>query len=81
MLAIVNTPNRSAPVELREVPDPTPGHGEALVEVRAFSLNRGELRSFRNNEEGWVPGQDVAGVVLRQAAGGEGRQPGREWLL
>lgn len=76
MLAIVNTPNRSAPVELREVPEPQQGHGEALVEVRAFSLNRGELRSFRNNEEGWVPGQDVAGIVLRQAANGEGPAAG-----
>jgi len=76
MLAIANTPNRSAPVELREIPEPQPGYREALVGVHAFSLNRGELRSFRNNEEGWVPGQDVAGVVLRQAASGEGPAAG-----
>jgi NADPH2:quinone reductase len=67
MLGLVNTPNGKSPVELRELPEPQPLRNEALVEVRAFSLNRGELRSFRNNEEGWVPGQDVAGVVLRQA--------------
>ncbi len=72
MFALVNTPNGTAPVELRELPEPQPARNEALVEVRAFSLNRGELRSFRNNEEGWVPGQDVAGVVLHQAANGEG---------
>ena len=54
-------------MELREVPEPEPERNEAVVEVHAFSLNRGELRSFRNNEEGWVPGQDVAGVVLSQA--------------
>jgi NADPH2:quinone reductase len=76
MLAIVNTPNGASPVELRDVPDPRPAHNEALVEVCAFSLNRGELRSFRNNEEGWVPGQDVAGIVLRPAANGEGPPPG-----
>jgi len=76
MLAIVNTPGAAAPVDLREVPEPVPAHTEALVTVRAFSLNRGELRSFRNNEAGWVPGQDVAGVVLRQAANGGGPPAG-----
>src|SRR6202034_1816519 len=29
-----------------------------------------------NNEEGWVRGQDVSGVVLRQAANGEGPPAG-----
>ena len=76
MLGLVNTPNGAAPVELRELPEPQPARNEALVEVRAFSLNRGELRSFRNNEEGWVPGQDVAGVVLRQAVDGSGPSAG-----
>jgi NADPH2:quinone reductase len=76
MLALVNTPNRPAPIELREIPEPIPAHNEALVEVRAFSLNRGELSSFARNKEGWVPGQDIAGVVLRQAANGEGPPAG-----
>jgi NADPH:quinone reductase len=72
MLALVNTPKGNAPVELRELPEPRLLRNEALVAVRAFSLNRGELRSFANNEEGWVPGQDVSGVVLQQAADGSG---------
>ena len=72
MRALVNTPNGPAPVELRDVPEPEPGPNEALVAVKAFSLNRGELRSFVNNEEGWIPGQDVGGVVLEQAANGLG---------
>ena len=76
MLALVNTPNGSAPIELREVPDPRPADNEALVEIRAFSLNRGELSSFARNKEGWIPGQDVAGVVTRQAANGEGPPAG-----
>jgi NADPH2:quinone reductase len=76
MLALVNTPNGSAAVQLREIAEPAPRRDEALVEVRAFSLNRGELASFARNREGWVPGQDVAGVVLRAAANGEGPPAG-----
>src|SRR5258708_11153133 len=76
MLALVNTPTGNAPVELRQVPEPAPGLHEALVAVQAFSLNRGELRSFRNNEEGWIPGQDISGIVLQQAADGGGPPAG-----
>ena len=76
MLALVNTPNGSAAIELREIAEPAPARNEALVEIRAFSLNRGELSSFARNKEGWVPGQDVAGVVLRQAANGKGPSEG-----
>jgi NADPH:quinone reductase-like Zn-dependent oxidoreductase len=76
MRAIVNTPGGTAPVELREVPEPNPGPNEALIAVRAFSLNRGELRSFVNNEEGWIPGQDISGVVQRAAANGAGPAEG-----
>src|SRR5580704_12560597 len=76
MLAVVNTPNGNTPVELRQTPEPEPGLHEALVAVQAFSLNRGELRSFRNNEEGWIPGQDISGIVLRQAADGSGPPAG-----
>ena len=76
MLALVNTPNGKAPVEQRQVPEPVPRRHDALVAVQAFSLNRGELRSFRNNEEGWIPGQDISAIVLRQAADGSGPPTG-----
>src|ERR1700760_4272138 len=76
MFALVNTPQGSKPIELRETPDPVPAHDEALVHVHAFSLNRGELSSFARNKEGWIPGQDIAGVVLRQAASGKGPPAG-----
>jgi NADPH2:quinone reductase len=76
MLALVNTPNGSVPVQLREIAEPKPSPDEALVAVHAFSLNRGELSSFARNKEGWVPGQDVAGVVLQQAANGNGPPAG-----
>ena len=76
MLAIVNTPEGSAAVELREVPDPELAPNQALVEVRAFSLNRGELRLFQIRPEGWRPGQDISGVVLQAAADGNGPRAG-----
>jgi NADPH:quinone reductase-like Zn-dependent oxidoreductase len=76
MLALVNTPNGPAPIELREIRDPEPTQDQALVQVHAFSLNRGELSSFARNEAGWVPGQDIAGTVLRPAANGTGPQAG-----
>lgn len=50
--------------------EPEPRADEALVEMRATSLNRGEVRGLARREEGTVPGWDVAGVVARQAADG-----------
>lgn len=76
MLAVVNTPNGPEPVAIREVAEPSPKANEALVAIQAFSLNRGELRLFQARPEGWRPGQDVAGVVLRQAADGSGPAAG-----
>jgi NADPH2:quinone reductase len=72
MLALVNTPEGAAPVELREVAEPQPAPSEAVVEVRAFSLNRGELRLFQTRPEGWRPGQDISGIVVQPAANGSG---------
>jgi len=76
MLAVVNTPGGAAPVAIREVAEPTPATNEALVAVHAFSLNRGETRLFQVRPEGWRPGQDIAGVVVRQAADGSGPPAG-----
>jgi NADPH:quinone reductase len=72
MLALVTTPNGSAPVELRDVPEPAPTANEAVVEVHAFSLNRGELRLMQIRPEGWRPGQDISGVVVLAASDGTG---------
>jgi NADPH2:quinone reductase len=76
MLAVVTTPGGTAPVELREVPEPQPAPNEAIVEVHAFSLNRGELRLFQIRPEGWRPGQDISGVVVQSAADGSGPKAG-----
>jgi NADPH:quinone reductase len=59
-------------VELREVAEPDRDRDEALVEVRAVSLNRGESNRLTAAAEGWRPGWDLAGVVREQARDGSG---------
>jgi NADPH:quinone reductase len=76
MLALVNTPSAPIPVEVNEVPEPVPLPDEAIVEVHAFSLNRGELALLASRPEGWRPGQDVAGVIVQPAADGSGPENG-----
>jgi len=76
MLALVATQRPDIPVEIREVAEPSAAYGEAIVEVHAFSLNRGELSLLASRPEGWRPGQDIAGVVLRRAADGSGPPEG-----
>ena len=75
-LQLVGLSHHSAPVEIREVPEPRPAPNEALVDVRALSLNRGELRLMQTRPEGWRPGQDISAVVLEQAADGSGPAAG-----
>lgn len=73
MKAIVNNPDGPA---ITTVNDPRPGSGEALVAVRAFSINRGELALLQARTDGWRPGQDIAGIVAEPAADGSGPAAG-----
>ncbi|MEU8320566.1 zinc-binding dehydrogenase [Nonomuraea sp. NPDC048881] len=61
---------------LADVPEPVPGAGQALVEVRRTSVNFSELRHMDRLPEGVVLGYDAAGVVLRPAADGTGPAEG-----
>ncbi|RWB00094.1 MAG: oxidoreductase [Mesorhizobium sp.] len=72
MLALVISPESATGLRLADVAEPQPASNEALVSVHATSLNRGELRLLAIRPKGWIPGQDIAGIVERRAADGSG---------
>ena len=76
MKALINKGDGGMTVELGDVPEPSPLPTEALVDVRAVGVNRGELRLLKARQAGWRPGQDVAGEVAEQAADGSGPSVG-----
>ncbi|MDQ5834901.1 MAG: zinc-binding dehydrogenase, partial [Actinomycetota bacterium] len=76
MRALLARPSAPHGLELGEVDSPQPESDEALVAVRAVSLNRGEARHLPRREEGTVHGWDVAGVVEQAAADGSGPAEG-----
>ena len=69
MRALVADPSASPALAVADVPEPTPGPGQLLIDMEAASVNRGEVRLASKLPPGTVVGWDVAGTV---AALGEG---------
>jgi NADPH:quinone reductase len=69
MRALVADPTVSPALSLADVPEPSPGPGQLLLDMEAASVNRGEVRTAAKQPPGTVIGWDVAGTV---AAVGEG---------
>ncbi|MBF6567496.1 MAG: zinc-binding dehydrogenase [Candidatus Binataceae bacterium] len=74
--AVVVDPTASGRLAVRNVAAPSAGGSEAMIRVRAISLNLGEIRRARAAQAGWRPGWDVAGVVEAAAADGSGPKAG-----
>jgi NADPH:quinone reductase-like Zn-dependent oxidoreductase len=74
--AIVVDPDIPGRLAIKEVAAPQAGPSEALVQVEATSLNRGEVLGAMHFAAGWRPGWDLAGTVIKQAADGTGPQVG-----
>jgi NADPH2:quinone reductase len=69
MRALVADPSATPALVLADVPEPTSGPGQLLLDMEAASVNRGEVRLASRQPAGTVVGWDVAGMV---AALGEG---------
>jgi NADPH2:quinone reductase len=64
MRAVV--PDGRGSVAIAEVEEPGVTPGTVLIDVRAFSPNRGETFLLSSPAAGWRPGKDVAGVVAAE---------------
>lgn len=75
--AVVVDPSVAGRLAIKQVAAPAPRPSEALVRVKAISLNLGEVRrSLTMAEAGFRPGWDLAGVVETAAADGSGPRAG-----
>lgn len=76
MQAIVIDPESPQRVGFLAVEPPTPRATEALIRVKAISLNRGEVVYRVQGEAGTRLGWDLAGIVEQPAAAGPGPDRG-----
>lgn len=74
--AIVVDPLAPSHLAIKEVDAPQAQPWEALVQVKAVSLNRGEVTDAKDQEALSRPGWDFAGIVIEPAKSGTGPQKG-----
>lgn len=77
MKALVVAHDHPSGIRLEEIPEPTPAHDQALVRLRATTLNFGEVvHRLAEAPDGAVLGWDAAGVVVQAATDGTGPPAG-----
>jgi NADPH:quinone reductase-like Zn-dependent oxidoreductase len=76
MKALIAAGQAPGGVAFAEVDEPAPTADQAIVEVAAFSVNRGETYQLERPRPGWRPGKDIAGVVTAAATDGSGPAAG-----
>jgi len=76
MRAVLVDPSAPGHLAVAQAPDPVPLSNQALVRVRAISLNLGEVRRARRSDAGAHLGWDLAGTVIAEAADGSGPPAG-----
>jgi len=72
MRAVLVDPTSPGHLKIAEAADPVPLSSQALVDIKAISLNLGEVKRARRSEPGAHLGWDLAGVVAGVAADGSG---------
>lgn len=76
VLGYITDPEVRGGLDLRQVPEPGQAPDETIIEVQAYAANRGELNLLKQRPNGWMPGQDVAGLVAIAAPDGNGPAAG-----
>jgi len=81
MKAVVKTKLGDGAVELLEVPKPTPGHGQAVVEVKAAGVCGSDIHFFRGRYDAYlnppvILGHEFSGTIAELGEGVDGLQVG-----
>ncbi|KJS52233.1 alcohol dehydrogenase, partial [Streptomyces rubellomurinus subsp. indigoferus] len=72
MQRLIPTAEPTRPVAFADASQPVPEPDEALIKVEAFAPNRGETFLLERPRPQWLPGKDIAGLVVQAAADGSG---------
>jgi NADPH2:quinone reductase len=74
--AVFADPKSKERLVIRDTAAPVPTRNEAIVAVKAISLNLGEVRRSLTADVEWRPGWDLAGIVEQPASDNSGPKSG-----
>jgi len=72
MLALVKTQAGPGNIELKEMPEPTPGPGEVLIEIKACGICGTDMHIYHGTIDCAIPvtmGHELSGVVVKLGEG------------